>query len=68
MRFDYTHGNRAKYIVSLYGWNVGDHYYCDSYKQAKRIFDDIKNREHEKGTTLSLSDIAKDIRKEFMKF
>ena len=68
MRFDYTHGNGAKYIVTLYGCNVEDHYYLDTYKDAKRLFERIKGGKHEKGTALSLSDIVKDHRKEFYKF
>lgn len=68
MKFDYTHGNKAKYIVSIYGWNVADHYYCDSYKGAKQLFDSIKSEKHEEGTILSLSDSIKDVRKEFVRF
>lgn len=68
MNFNYTHGNKTKYIVSLYGWNVEDHYYCDTYKGAKRIFDSIKGKKHESGTTLTIADAVKYVRKEFIKF
>ena len=41
MRFDRTSGKEARYMVTLYGWNVEDHYYCDSYKTAKKILKNI---------------------------
>ena len=68
MRFDCTHGNKAKYIVSLYGWDVEDHFYCDTFKNAKRIFNIAKGTKFRKGTALSLYNIQKDIRKEYVKF
>lgn len=68
MRFDYTHGNKAKYMVSLYGFNVEDHYYCDTYKGAKAVYDGLLGASHAKGTVLSLSDLTKDVRKEFKRF
>lgn len=68
MNFDYTHGRGAKYLVSLYGFNVEDRYYCDTYKEAKRIFKAIKDSKQTEGTVLSLTDMVKDFRKEFIKF
>ncbi len=68
MRFDKTNGKEARYMVTLYGWNVEDHYYCDSYKAAKMIFDEISHKDHEKGVALSIYDMKKDIRKAFIKF
>jgi hypothetical protein len=68
MRFDYTHGKGAKYLVSLYGFNVEDKYYCDTYKEAKRIFNSIKMGKHAEGTVVSLTDMQKDYRKMFFKF
>ena len=68
MKFNYTHGNKAKYMVNLYGWDVEDHYYCDTYKAAKKLFDSIRERDHEEGTVLSITDLTKDIRKEFVRF
>ena len=68
MRFDRTSGKEARYMVTLYGWNVEDHYYCDSYKAAKKIFDGISHKDHEKGVALSIYDMKKDIRKAFIKF
>lgn len=68
MRFDYTHGEGAKYLVSLYGFNVEDHYYYHTYREAKRAFKTIKDSKQAEGTILSLTDIVKDCRKEFMKF
>ena len=68
MRFDRTNGKEARYMVTLYGWNIEDHYYCDSYKIAKKIFDEISHKYHEKGVALSIYDMKKDIRKAFIKF
>lgn len=67
MRFDYTHGNEAKYMVSLYGWNVQDYYYYASYKDAKEAFKNIQSEGH-KDVALSLWDLKKDVRKEYVKF
>ena len=68
MRFDRTNGKEVRYMVTLYGWNVEDHYCCDSYKTAKKIFDEISHKDHEKGVALSIYDMKKDIRKAFIKF
>ena len=68
MKFDCTHGKKAKYLVSLYGWNVEDKWYCNTYGEAKRIFNEIKSVYQSSGTILSLTDMVKDIRKEFVRF
>ena len=65
MKFNYTHGNEAKYMVSVYGWNISDYYYCHEYKQAKELFNKLK--ELVKDASISIYDIKKDIRKEFAK-
>ena len=56
----------ARYMVSLYGWNVEDHYYYHYFNKAKKLYESLK-AEQKPGTTLSIYDIAKDIRKEFSK-
>lgn len=64
MRFDYTKGQKARYIVSVY-WGdmiVEDHYYFHYYKEAEAMFDKLKSDAKE-GTHISLYDMVKDIRK-----
>ena len=67
MKFDYTHGKPAKYGVHIYSWNTSDIYYFGTYKAAKEFFDKATATEREKGTTICLYNIHKDIRKEFVK-
>lgn len=66
MRFDYTHGKTPVYMVALHGELYSDYYYVHYYKDAKKLFDDIKNTEHSPAT-VSIFDIRKDIRKAFAK-
>lgn len=68
MKFDCTHGKKAKYLVSLYGDTVEDKWYCSSYWEAKKIFDKVKLMYQPSGTILSLADMVKDVRKEFKRF
>ena len=67
MRFDYTQGKKAKYIVSVHSWNVSDHYYCNCYKQAKELFDKLRENKEFKGRTVSVYDLKNDIQKNFAK-
>lgn len=67
MRFDRTKGLKAKYIVTLYGWNVDDRYYCHYFRDAKAIFESIKAKGLEKGSATSIYDLEKDERKAFAK-
>lgn len=64
MRFDYTKGQYAKYMVSIYREIGEDFYYFHSFKEAKEFFGRIKESEG-KGTTISLWDIKNDIRKDY---
>ena len=64
MRFDYTKGQVAKYMVSIHRESGDDFYYFHYFKGAKELFDSAKTREAE-GTSLSLYDMKKDIRKEY---
>lgn len=67
MRFDHTKGKTARYVVTLYGWNVEDHSYFHYYKEAKSLFDRLKGHQ-DCGTVLSIYDLSKDVRKDFIKF
>lgn len=62
MKIDRTGGKEARYMVSIYRWNVSDYYYFNSYREAKNLYDKIKDTEQ---GIISLYDIKKDIRKEY---
>lgn len=66
MRFDYTDGKKAKYIVNHYNWNVEDHSYYHSYSEAKEAFERLK-KVVQKGGVVSIYDMEKDVRKAFHK-
>ena len=66
MRFNYTHGKEAKYQVSIHRWNVSDFYYFSNYRDAKKCFNEWADGEEE-GTSLSLWDMGKDVRKEYVR-
>lgn len=68
MTFDYTNGEKAKYMVSVYAWNVEDRYIYHTYKEAKAMFDKVSHSSLEEGTSVSLYDMIKDIKKAFYKF
>jgi hypothetical protein len=64
MRFNYTKGQYANYMVSIHREIGEDFYYFHYFKEAKEFFDTAKTRET-KGTSLSLWDMKKDIRKDY---
>lgn len=64
MRVDCTKGQDAKYMVSIHRESGDDFYYFHYFKKAKELFDSAKTREAE-GTSISLYDMKKDIRKEY---
>ncbi len=66
MKFDYTKGKKAQYMVSIYSWNFSDHYYFSDADTAKKFFKKA-GKEKEEGVSVSLWDMQKDIRKEFVK-
>lgn len=70
MRFDYCKGKSAKYVVSVYYKMVDDHYYFHYYKEAKDFFERLKNntKTKEVARTIKVSDLEKDITKDFYKF
>ena len=63
MRFDYTKGQKARYIVSVY-WDdiVEDHYYFHYFGESLAMYDKLKSDAKE-GTHINLYDMVKDIRK-----
>ena len=65
MKFDYTHGKPAKYMVSRYGWNTSDQYYANSMEQAKAIFTQLKETVNE--GAISIYDLKTDTRKAFVR-
>ena len=65
MKFDYTKGQTARYMVSVYRELVSDQYYFHYYADAKKLFDDIVKKE--KGAIISIYDMIYDIRKNFIK-
>ena len=69
MKFDFTKGKPARYLVGIYMPNgCHDHIYYHYYKEAKqKIKQLIDSKHYEKGTRISLSDIKKDIRKEYIR-
>lgn len=67
MKYDFTHGEEARYIVSVYGEKVQDQMYYHSYRRAKGLFDLLKKEPHEKGTVISIYDLRTDTRKDFAK-
>ena len=68
MRFDYCKGKSAKYVVSVYYEIVEDHYYFHYYKEAKDFFERLKSNNTQGVTrTIKVSDLTKDITKDFYK-
>lgn len=67
MKFDYTKGKKARYLVNIYGWNASDQYYFHYFREAKEMFNNIKEKSLKEGRSVSIYDLTKDIRKEFAK-
>lgn len=69
MKFDFTKGKPARYLVGIYMPDgCYDHLYYHYYREAKqKIKQLIDSKHYEKGTRISLSDIKKDIRKEYIR-
>lgn len=65
MRFDFTHGKPAKYMVSLYGWNVEDHIYFSEWEAARDCFERKKGN-ITAGQSLSLVDMANDFQMQYV--
>lgn len=66
MRFDYTNGKSAQYIVSRYSGLTEDHMYFHYYGEAKKMYDKLE-KTADRGVTVSLYDMIKDVRKAFHK-
>ena len=58
MKFDYTKGQEAKYMVSTYRWNGEDKYYVHSMETAEKLFEELK-RDFNEGI-ISIYDLEKD--------
>lgn len=67
MIFDRTNGKEAKYMVTLYGWNVNDGYYFHYMKDAKETFEKLKSEYLAEGLVVSIYDLKEDKRKAFAK-
>ena len=65
MTFDYTHGQEAKYMVHIYRGFCNDRLYFHSYNEAKKAFE--KAKETEKDASISIYNVSKDERKEFVR-
>ena len=69
MKFDFTHGKKVRYMVSVHRWNVDDHMYFHNYKDAKNKFDELRgNKNLNEGTSINLYDVINDIRKMHYRF
>lgn len=68
MRFFQTKGKSAKYVLSIYGPHIEDHIYYHYYNDAKMRFNSLVEERHEKETIISIYDLDKDIRKDFIRF
>ena len=64
MRFDNTEGKNPKYMVTVYGWSIEDHYYYAEYRRALNMFKKLRDSVPG-GTSVSLYDMVKDVRKEY---
>ena len=53
-------------MVSIHRESGDDFYYFHYFKKAKELFDSAKTKEAE-GTSISLYDMKKDIRKEYVR-
>lgn len=74
MKFDFTGGEKANYMVNLYIWNKetgmwdeGDHMYYHSFAEAKAKFKELANQPMEPNTVISV-DSMQDVRKLFKRF
>lgn len=68
MKFDFTHGKKARYMVGVHRWNADDHIYFHYYKDAKNKFDELRNRSLAEGTSINLYDMDNDVRKMYYRF
>ena len=67
MRFYYNKEKEPKYMVSLYAWNIEDHWYYDNMRQAKDKVMNLTETEWESDVTISLHNMRRDERKIFIK-
>ena len=67
MRFNYTNGKEAKYLVAIHYDTTDDYYYFNRFNEAKRLFNSVKEDATKAGRVCSLvlSDLKADVRKDF---
>ena len=58
MKFNYS--EKAKYMVSIYGWNVCDHLYYESLEKAEAKYEELCKQDYALGTLVSLYNLATD--------
>lgn len=62
MRFDYTNGKTAKYILSIYSDVIADHYYYADLASARKLFNKLTSAELPRGTSVHIYNLKKDVR------
>ena len=67
MKFYHTLGKEPKYMVQVYTEIWDDQYYFVEYRKAMDKFKELKGCAWGEGTSISLYDMRKDIRKEYEK-
>ena len=66
MKFNYTKGEEARYLVMVYMELGDDQYYYHTYREAKAKFEALKEDESlEDGAHLSIYDMINDVRKDY---
>ena len=68
MKFDYTHGKPAKFMVTVYGWNIEDRFLYNTYADAEKQYKIICAKDYDNDWATSLYDLVKDERKAYHKF
>ena len=67
MRFDYSKGKEARYLVAIHYETTDDYYFFHYYADAKLLFKNCKENNGAKIRTLVLSDLKLDVRKDFFR-
>ena len=67
MKFDYTDGNEARYMVSVYGWNIEDQYYVHTMFEARKLFKGLTEAHKDSNVAISIYNLSTDTRKEFIR-
>ena len=67
MRFDFTKGKEPRYLVQVYAEWGNDQFYYYYFKEAMEKFRKLKEKEWGIGTIITVYDMVKDIRKEYVR-